>query len=242
MSLSFLKQPHRKTTNLLSTLLLLLSLSGCSLFDSELGSIAAEELSREGMTAYHEENYSTAIEYLEELISRFPFSKYAKEGELKLADCQYHRGKFVEAIASYSAFEQKHPTDKAMPYVLFQRAMCHFTMIDTLDRNTADAEKAITLFSRQLRTFPDSPYIDQAKINIGIAQNFLAGHELYVAKYYIKVEKIKPAIARLEYLGDNYPNSTYNKEASKLLSQLKKGDLPPGKWYEWIPNVGQREF
>ena len=73
-------------------------------------------------------------------------------------------------------------------------------------------------------------------------RNFLANHEMYVAQFYIKTDKLKQAEVRLEYLLDHYPDSSVAKEAEQTLASLKEGKKPRGSWKDWLPELGMPDW
>lgn len=227
---------------ILLALLLTLPLAGCSkekLFSS-LGVRAsspdtAENLALKGLDYYSHGKYEKAKRSFETLLSQYPFSEYSLLAELKTADSNYYLENYEEAFLQYKDFEEHHPTNEAIPYVMFQMAMCYYNQIDTIDRDTSTAIKAIYSFSRLLRTFPNSPYTQEARAKIMAARNFMANHEYYVASFYERTYAYEEAKARLEYLLRQYPDSNIAPKAEMLLYDLRN-DNPPGRsLLGWLP-------
>ncbi len=225
----------------------LLFLPGCSVFkdfksmftdDSSEIQAGPEALAMEGLDDFGHGNYSSALKVFREIQERFPFSSYSLMAELKAADCHYYLGHFSDAISAYEDFAKNHPTNEAMPYIYFQIGMCHYSKMDTIDRDPGSAYDAEAAFSKLLRLYPNSPYTEEAKTKIKDARDFLAGHEMYVAKFYMKTEKREQSMARLQYLLDTYPDSSVAPEAQQLLALLQAGETPKGKWRDWIPEIG----
>lgn len=198
----------------------------------------ADSLAMEALDKYNHGQYSSALKIFTEIQERFPFSRYSLMAELKSADCNYYLGHYTAAITLYEDFEKNHPTNEAVPYVLFQIGMCHFNKIDTIDRDPGSAIDAEAAFARLLRTHPDSPYTKEAEARIQSARDFLASHEMYVAQFYIKTKKFKQSAARLEYLLDTYPDSSVAPEATNILGLLRAGTPPKSSWKDWIPEIG----
>jgi outer membrane protein assembly factor BamD len=132
-------------------------------------------------------------------------------------------------------FEENHPTNEAIPYVMFQMAMCYYNQIDTIDRDTSTAINAVYSFTRLLRAFPNSPYTQEARARIMAARNFMANHEYYVASFYERTYAYEEAKARLEYLLRQYPDTNIAPKAEMLLYDLRN-DNPPGRsLFGWLP-------
>lgn len=238
------KRPHQKSALLFFLLAVLFTvlLAGCSkgkLFSS-FGSRASssdtvEELAAKGLENFNRGKYTKAQQSFEALLSQYPFSEYSLLAELKTADCSFYLDNYEEALLQYKTFEERHPTNEAMPYVMLQTAMSYYNQIDTIDRDTSHASDAIYAFSRLLRVFPDSPYTEEAQTRIRAARNFLASHEYYVADFYERTYAYEEAKARLEFLLRKYPETTIAPKAEMLLHDLRN-DNPPGRTlFGWLP-------
>lgn len=243
---AFFQKKNRIITATLVALLLALQ-TGCtmpkSLFDifkkdsssSEYGIGTAESLAMDGLDKYNHGRYAAALKIFEDIKSRFPFSAYSLLAELKAADCQYYEKNYEEALVLYQEFIDRHPTNEAIPYILFQIGMCHYQQITTIDRDTSGATNATQAFARLLRTAPDSPYTEEAKARLMAAKTFLANHELYVATYYVRTESFKQAESRLEYLIRTYPETSVASEAESLLAAVRSDNPPTRTWRDWLP-------
>jgi outer membrane protein assembly factor BamD len=221
---------------------LLLSLTGCSKskFFSALGfhpksGESVQSLALNGLDYYEHGKYRKAKDSFDTLLSRYPFSEYSLLAELKSADSSYYLRNYEEAALQYMDFEESHPTNEAIPYVMFQVSMCYYNQIDTIDRDAANANRAIYSFSKLLRAFPNSPYQDETMARIRSASNFLANHEYYVASFYERTGAYNEAAARLEYLLKQYPESIVSPKAEVLLADLKNGNPPGRSMFGWLP-------
>ncbi len=190
----------------------------------EQSDLPAKKLLMQGMEDYNVGKYFTAIDAFEEILNRYPFSPEALLAELKAADCSYLLERYVEALMLYEEFENRHPTNESIPYVMYQKGMCHFRQIDRIDRDTSGAEKAVTLFQQLVAAYPDSPYTEDAKKRIQAATEFLANHEYLVTEYYIRTEKLDQAKVRLKYLLAMYPETVIAKRARQLLQEIEAGN------------------
>jgi outer membrane protein assembly factor BamD len=194
----------------------------------------AENLTREGLEYFNRGRYSAALENFQKLKEQYPFSKYSLLAELKAADCNFHMKQYVESRTLYEEFERNHPSNEAVPYVLFQIGMSHYKQFGSVDRNTKGAAEAIQAFSRLLRSYPNSPYTEEASVRIKASRDFLAAHELHVANFYIRTGKYNQAASRLEYLLATFPETSSAPEASELQERLSSGNPPRPPWHSWV--------
>lgn len=226
--------------SILSALVITTVLSGCGIFtrapkeEVDLN-LPPRELIVKGMDYFNVGNYPMANKSFEEILDRYPFSPEAPLAELKSADANFYMGHFAEALLLYEEFESRHPTNEAIPYVMYQKGMCNYKQIDRVDRDTTGAIKAIQSFSQLLRAYPYSPYTEEAKARIRAANEFLVHHEYFVVKFYLRTKKYNQAKTRLKYLLTMYPDSSIAPQASELLAQLEADKLPQSSIADFFP-------
>ncbi len=220
----------------------MLSQTGCSKnkFFSSFGfkgsttAQTAEALALKGLDYYSRAKYEKAKRSFDNLLNHYPFSEYSLLAELKIADSNFYLENYEEALLQYKDFEERHPTNEAVPYVMFQMAMSYYNQIDNIDRDTSKATNSIYAFARLLRAFPNSPYKEEAETRIRAARNFLANHEYYVAVFYERRYAYEQSKARLEYLLRQYPETIIAPKAEMLLYDLRN-DNPPGRtMFGWM--------
>jgi outer membrane protein assembly factor BamD len=228
---------------LLAALLITLSLSGCATMQTWFGlgeeevQLPADSLAMKGMDEYDVGNYYQAAKHFDELLNNYPFSPQAMLAELKGADCNYFMKNYEEALVLYQKFEERHPTNEAMPYVMYQIGMCNYQQIDTIDRDTSKATKAIRDFTKLLKAYPKSPYTDEARARINAATEFLVNHEYLVVEFYLRTDKHTDAKTRLNYLINTYPNAAITPRAKELLAKLESGESMGFNLSSWFSGL-----
>jgi outer membrane protein assembly factor BamD len=204
----------RITALLLVSLLLI---SGCAWFETK-EERTAQELVSDGMDQFNDGDYKKAIESFEKLKDWYPFSKFVILAELKTADAYYRLQKYEDAVTGYEDFENLHPRNEAIPYVIFQTGLCYFEQIDTIDRDHTPAIKAMEIFMRLQKQFPGNLYANRAEEHIKKCIKILAGHEFYVAFYYFKTKHYKAALNRFKWVLANYPDVGIHEKALQYIA------------------------
>jgi outer membrane protein assembly factor BamD len=199
-------------------------------------SLTAKQNYEKGMAELKDEDYAEAAKYFQFVKQKYPFSKYAVLAELALADSQFDRGNYSEAIDSYKSFARLHPThDKVEDgYVAFRIGESYFKdMPDDIfllppsyekDQSAvADALRELTDFERR---FPDSKYVKKAEELRRQVLQRLVDHEVYVARFYLGHDHPNAAALRLEGALRRYPGSGREPELLYALGEtyLKMGD------------------
>jgi len=202
-------------------LVFLLLLSGCSWFQT-VEDKPAQELASDGMEALKAGRYEEAIKSFEKLKDWYPFSKFAIVAELKIADAYYRLEKYDEAVFAYENFENLHPRNEAIPYVIYQIGRCYFDRMDTVDRDQGSSRKALETFRRLNNQFPNNPFGNKIEDHINRCLKTLAGHELYVGLYYYKTKHYKAALNRFKTVITEYPDFGVHREAILYVARCEE--------------------
>jgi outer membrane protein assembly factor BamD len=172
-----------------------MAFTACSGRDPDIDK-PAHELAKNGMDEFTEKDYRKSIVYFEKLRDWYPFSKFAKLAELKIADGHYHLKEYDDAIFAYEEFEELHPNNEAIPYVIQQIGNCYFEQLDTIDRDQTPALKAIDTYERLIKNYPDDPHSEDVLEKIGICHKSLAENQFYIGHFYYRTKHYKSALAR----------------------------------------------
>jgi outer membrane protein assembly factor BamD len=196
-------------TKLIVLLTLVGLISGCGLgrrwFHRAPKDRPPEELAKEGMEALKKKRYLTAEDTFTKIKDRYPYSEQALMAQIKLADSLYYNEKFDEAQSAYQEFEKLHPTNKAIPYVIYQQALCYYRQRPTVDRDQSFTHKALAEFRRLQKKFPQSGYAAKAeKYKLRCLED-LAEHEFYVGMFYFRSRHYASALDRFQALSQQYP-------------------------------------
>lgn len=213
--------------------------TGCATIDEELkpdSHVTAKQAYEKGLAEMKEENYPEAERYFKYVKQKQPFSKYAVLSELAIADTQFARGNYTEAVDSYKSFARLHPTHEKVDdgYVSFKICESYFKdMPDDVwilppsyekDQSAVvDAQRELDDF---LKHYPDSKYVTKAKELRKEVLKRLVDHEVYVARFYLKSDHPNAAAMRIESAIRRYPGSGREPELLYSLGEtyLHMGD------------------
>ena len=223
--------------------LLLLSLLavGCSSENREdpYADWSAKDFYDEARRSLDAGEFQTAIENLESLEARFPFSAYAKQAQLDVAYAYYKFDEPDSAIAAADRFMRLNPRDPHIDYAWYLKGLANFNRgggfldswfpRDLSRHDTRTMKDAIQDFSTLVRRFPDSRYAGDAYKRLVYLRNKLAEHEIHVAEYYLKREAWLAAAKRAQYTVENYQQTPSSRRALEIMvkaySELKLSDL-----------------
>lgn len=134
-------------------------------------------------------HYEEAIRKLGEFKSRFPYSQYAAESELLIADSQFQLERFQESAAAYDTFSKLHPKHPKTDYALFRVAESYWEdSPEAVSREQEYTEKAVAQWQEVIEKFPTTQYAVRAKDMISKGRRRLAESIRFVARFYCKQE------------------------------------------------------
>ncbi len=139
--------------------------------------------------------------------------------ELKIAEAYFLAEKYPEAAAAYEDFIKQHPNSDRIPQAMYQLGLSYFRQMLPADRDQTATRNAWETFRSLLNKFPKDPHREEVQVYLGRCEDRLAEHELYVAKWYLKIDRYQAAIDRLEGLFRTYPNYFYRDEAYLVLGK-----------------------
>ena len=210
-----------------------LSLSGCasgSIADSnspEGAFKAAEEFEKD-------ERYEEALAKFNEVKNKHPYSRFAIEAELHIADIHYKREAFIEAQTAYQLFKDFHPKYAKIDYVTYRLAMSYYEQLPpTADRDLAPASKAIQFFDEVISAYPSSTYVADSKVKRAAAFKLQAEKEEYIAHFYFIREMYDSALKRYEGLISKFPGAGFDEKGLYMcgLSAYETSNPELGKKY-----------
>lgn len=183
------------------------------------------------MDAFSNGHYRTAISSFEKLRDWYPFSRYAILAELKIADAHFSLEEYADAIFAYEQFEQLHPRNEAIPYVIYQIGRSCFNQMGTPDTDPTHTTAALETYQRLIRQYPDDPHARSAQSDMVACYRNLSAHEFDIGVFYYKNKNYKAAKQRFLSVITQYPDVGHHHAALNYLANcdlwLKSQDVLP---------------
>lgn len=183
----------------------------------------ARKAYEEAMESFIEKDWESARALLSEVKKLFPQSRFARLAELRLADIDFAQEKFTEAIGSYRTFVTNHRHDREVEYARYRLAKAlYFDVDDTIflppaeERDQGTATEAHRELRSFLKQYPRSRYRRDVEYMLEVVTGRLVRHELYVARYYRRLDNFEAALARIDHATRTFPASGLDAEALVL--------------------------
>jgi outer membrane protein assembly factor BamD len=169
-----------------------------------------------------DKEYEEARKILLEVKNRETAKKYAPHAQLKIAESYIRDGDIDIGIEEYRKFMELYPDNQYASYAQYQIGMAYFSQIESPDRGSGAAQKALQEFMRLKELYPRNPYREVLELRIEKCRNVIADGELMVGEFYYKKESYNAAINRLEGLLKQFPEYKRGDEALILLARSYK--------------------
>jgi len=197
-------------------------------FFDEVASLSKEEVYTRAEAFVAEEDWEEARRYFSFLADSFPNDPLGRKASLRVADTFFERNdveSLTEAQLRYRDFANRFPSDPNRAYALLMLGKCHSKQGRGPGRDLTPVREARAAFEQLIALFPDSPYAPEARELLAKCLEDLAGHELEVARYYLRNGRPEGARLRLEYLMANFPNTEAARQGVPMLEQVS--GVPP---------------
>ena len=174
----------------------------------------------EGVKAFEENQFFFANKKFSEAEIYFDIPELAAKSAIMSSFSLYGINFYKEAEQNLLRYLENYPADKHVMYAHYLLAIIYYEQIGE-EKNDfkplLDAREKINFF---LKKYPDSEYAVDLNLKKNLVKNQFAARELYIAKYYISVQKWVPAINRLKIIVKDYEDTIFIEEALHRLVEI----------------------
>lgn len=207
----------------ISILILALSIISCSKKEQvyqPTKNIDPYILYKEGYDAFEKNNFFFANKKFLEAEANFTNLDQAAKAAIMSCFSLYGINFYDEALESLERFIKTYRANENIMYAEYLKAIIYFEKMSDEKKDVQpllDAKKQIEFF---INKYPKSDYTIDLKFKKDLVENQLAAKELFVAKYYISVQKWIPAINRLKIIVKHYDKTVFIEEALHRLVEI----------------------
>ena len=213
------------------TLILLLSLTACSVFSSsdktENKVATVEEMYADAKADLESGAYDKAVKGFDALQSRYPYGRYAQQALLESAYANYKQQEPESALAATERFIKQYPNNVHVDYAYYLKGLINFNgdlgllgdfvKQDLSGRDPKGAREAFESFKELVTRFPDSEYAPDARLRMQYLVNSLAQHEIQVARFYLRRGAYVAAADRAKTVLTDFPQTPATIDALKIM-------------------------
>ena len=194
-------------------------------------SVSATELMTTADKQMKQGKFNEARVTLRHLEQYLPGSAEFPKAKLMLGDSFFFQPSpsYPEAEVEYSSFLNYFPRHELRDYAMYHRALCHFSSIESAERDQTETRKALEGFQQLLAESPGSPYAGETRAKILQCWRRIAEHELIVGVFYVNTYYYPGAERRLKTLLETYPDYVDRERAYYYLAEALRQRLLSGE-------------
>jgi outer membrane protein assembly factor BamD len=199
------------------TLLILLAACGNAPTKDETKNWSADRLYAEAKAELDSGNYKKAIGYYEKLEARYPYGRYATQGQLDTAYAYFKENERAAAIAACDRFIKLYPNHPNVDYAHYLKGLVTFNEDlgiiaklsdqDMTERDPKAMRESFDSLRELVTRFPDSKYTPDALKRLRYLVNAMASYEVKVAEYYLRRRAYVAAVNRAQGAITNFPEA-----------------------------------
>ena len=175
---------------------------------------------KEGMNQLEKGDALYASRKFDEAEILFPQSIWATKASLMSAYALYSQNYYDDAIFNLERHIKNYPKDKDLVYAHYLIAICYFEQLYDERKDLKPLVKAREKFEHILKKYPNTDYAIDAKWKMGLIVDQMAAKEMYIGRYYMKMEKWIAAINRFKFVVKYYDTTVYIEEALHRLVEI----------------------
>ena len=175
---------------------------------------------KEGMKQLEKGDALYASRKFDEAEILFPQSIWATKASLMSAYALYSQNYYDDAIFNLERHLKNYPKDKNLVYAHYLIAICYFEQLYDEKKDLKPLVKAREKFEYILKKYPNTDYAIDAKWKMGLIVDQMAAKEMYIGRYYMKMEKWIAAINRFQFVVKYYDTTVYIEEALHRLVEI----------------------
>ena len=207
-----------------SILILIFLLFSCSKNDDLIYEPSSRNdpyvLYTEAYKAFENRDFFFASKKFSEAELNFKKPELAAKSAIMSCFALYGINFYSEAEQELERFFQTYPANKNIIYAHYLLAIIYYEQIQDEKKDLLPLLKANKKIDQFLKDYPNTDYAIDLKFKKDLIENQLAAKELYVAKYYISVQKWIPAINRLKVIFEKYSKTIFIEEALHRLVEI----------------------
>ncbi len=174
----------------------------------------------EAYAAFEKGDYFYAQKKFSEAELNFESIELAAKSSVMASYSLYGINFYTQALENIEMYLRKYPADKNIIYAHYLTAIIHFEQISDEKKDMEPLLKAKERIDFFLDRYPNTEYTIDLQFKKDLIINQMAAKELFVAKYYISVQKWIPAINRLKVIVSKYDQTIFVEEALHRLVEL----------------------
>jgi len=203
-----------------------LLLAGCDGGESvERGNIdyeqfTAEQIFERGEYDLERRNPRLAAQSFAEVERLYPYSALAKRAVIMQAFAHHQDRAYEDSRAAAQRYIDFYPADEDAAYAQYLLALSYYDQIDEIGRDQELTFQALQALREVIERYPESQYVNPARLKFDLAYDHLAAKEMEVGRYYLKRDNFAAAANRFRTVVEDFQTTTHTAEALYRLVEV----------------------
>ncbi len=174
----------------------------------------------EALDEFNKNNFFFASKKFSEAELNFKNTDMAAKSAIMSSFSLYGINFYDQAEENIKRYLKTYPADRYFIYAHYLLAIIYFEQISDEKKDLQPLINANNQIDFFLKNYPNTEYSIDLKFKKDLIQNQLAAKEIYIARYYISVQKWVPAINRLKIIIKKYDKTIFIEEALHRLVEI----------------------
>ena len=179
----------------------------------------ADELYNQGLANLESGDRKEAREKFEAVDKQHPYSELSRKSLLMLTFMSYRSGQYADTVATGKRYVTLYPGSKDAAYAQYLVGMSYYRQIPDVTRDQNITAKAYTAMKVVTDRYPESEYVQDAKLKMRVAFDQIAGKEMLVGRYYQERREFLAAVNRYRRVVEQFQNTRHVEEALARLAE-----------------------
>jgi outer membrane protein assembly factor BamD len=184
-----------------------------------LNDVPPDKLYNDGLGRMSNSDYPGAAKKFAQIDKQYPYTDIARKGLLMTAFTQYQGKQYDEAVTSAKRYIEQNPKSDDAAYAQYIMAMSYYNQITDVSRDQDRTEKAAQALQQLITNYPNSEYAPDARYKLQVAQDNLAGAQMYIGRFYLEKHQYSAAINRFRQVIAHYQTTRHVEEALERLTE-----------------------
>lgn len=197
---------------------------------------SVDVLYKSGLNKYENGELQNSVDIFKKIETNYSYSDFAPRALLMISFIYYEANAYISSLNYLKKFKELYPSSKYIPYAEYLIGICLYEQINVVSKDQSETLLALKQFNKIKNNYPKTIYAEESKSKIDLINEQLAGHEMYIARYYMNKEKWAAAILRLQIVIENYQSTIFIDEALHRMVEInyRIGNIQAAKKYASI--------
>ena len=159
-----------------------------------------------------EEYIEAATEFLE-VERQYPYSEWAEKSIMMAAYSYFKMNDHNQTIIQCERYISLYPNSPNAAYASYLIGLSYYLLIPNIGRDQEFSMKSLEQFQILIKRYPNSEYVNDAKLKMDLTYDHLAGEEMEIGRYYLKKDLFIAAINRFKAVVTGYQTTIHIEEA-----------------------------